>query len=193
MSLKWIDETRGQFINIFNQYFIKDVLNIIEEYVMGFVHIGKLANDDYITINVKPNYISHQIKHFNGFSFIDFWVTESYDEGSSMFTPGWNINHYTFIYKNGILAHDIIKFLLIDDILSCRISSPIYNFKNLKNECFYFSKCSPKLIEMINLSYNDTQIGMLNLLEKFKTAFHKNGIYDIINYQAEKFDYSRFI
>ena len=92
-----------------------------------------------------------------------------------MFLPGWEVTHYTFIYKNNVMAHDKIKFLITKgNVLESRISIPIYNIEKLKNECFYFTQVPSECVQSINVNDINKEV----FLASFKSLYSQNNSYD---------------
>ena len=92
---------------------ITGVHDIISSYTNGYVHIGRLDTPIFTHQEFWYNYITCQIKYIRGFTFIDFWRVERYDEGGAGYSTGWNISHNTYIYKNMKLYRDKINFFLL--------------------------------------------------------------------------------
>jgi hypothetical protein len=145
------------------------IVDIISKYTLGFVNIGKLNDQLFISQELVNNYTTCQIKYINGLSFIDFWRVESYDDGGKLYPRGWNVNHYSYIYKNHteklpkLYREKVQFFLLFDnyDIMASKPSLPIYDMKKLSHEEFVEFDCPPDWISMVNnhpvSDYSDQQ------------------------------------
>jgi hypothetical protein len=182
-------DKHNEIVLLLEQHLITDIINIISDYSKGFVRIGKLYDYNYLNKNLYKNYISCAIRYFSGLTFFDFWHVDLYDDGCSMFSSGWEISHYTFIYKNNVMAHDKIKFLIVEgSVPESKISMPIYNIKKLENECFYFAHVPSECIQAINM--ND--INKQSILSSFKNLYSKNNSYDTSFYKNIRFSVEYF-
>jgi hypothetical protein len=189
-EINWVKNNHVQTTNLLKQYLLNDLVNTIECYSNGFVHIGELFTNVVSSreFNYK-NYISFQIKYTHNLYFFDFWRVDHYDWGGDYFRKNWIINHYSYIYKNGKLLRDKISFT-IDDVpssIECfNPSYPIYNMKKLKQEHFVEFNCTPLWIQLVNnnsLKKNSSQekINKLftifsNLTETKNDLFYENTI-----------------
>jgi hypothetical protein len=130
-------------------------VNIVEEYLGGFVYLGKLNTTSILSRTFNEiNYITFQIKYIYNLYFFDFWRVESYDWGGDFYTKTWTISHYSYIYKNGVLLRDRIKFIIDSspgNLDPFHPSYPIYNIKKLKKEHFVYFNCSIKWINSLNI------------------------------------------
>lgn len=171
-EITWIVEKHKSVYAILNKYIpVKDINDIVSSYTLGHVHIGRFDFQEFTN-----NYITYQIKYMQGLTFIDFWRVESYDGGSALLYPnGWNVEHYSFIYKNMKLYREKINnFLLIDgyDIMGSGPSMPIYDMDELSKEQFVEFTCQPKWINVLNkhpISDNSNQKDISNLFNIFIT------------------------
>jgi hypothetical protein len=149
-------------LNIHNSHkkvlgkYLHDVcVNIVAEYLSGFVQLGELNTPSILlrTFN-EINYTTFQIKYIYNLYFFDFWRVESYDWGGDFYTKTWTISHYSYIYKNGVLLRDRIKFVIDSspgNLDPFNPSYPIYNIKKLKKEHFTEFNCSIGWINSLNI------------------------------------------
>ena len=168
--------TYNNYKKIISKHLYICCVDIVEEYLNGFVHLGKLKTQEFEmrTFN-EVGYTSFQIKYIHNLYFFDFWRVESYDWGGDFYTKIWKICHYSYVYKNGILLHDCIKFI-IDSYPGCieifGPSYPIYNIKILKKEHFVEFKCSSNWINSLN-NITMTDLNNCENLEILFQLFYK--------------------
>lgn len=159
-EIHWIKNQRDDVVQTLCKYFPKVSVFEIENYRGGFVRIGELNNNTFKYRDFNDlNYITFQIRYIYDLYFIDFWRVESFDWGGDHYSKNWDIAHYSYIYKNGTLLRDKIKFIIDSmpgDITCFNPSYPIYELNKLKTEHFVEFKCSPKWIKWVNYySVND--------------------------------------
>ena len=136
-EIKWIKDIYDKYVIELKIYLSPHLVDIVEEYKGGFFTYGQLKTDDILCRILKKNYISVQIKYIHGLYFFDFWRAEEYNYGGDMYSINWEVFHYTYIYKNGKLLRDKVRFI-IDDSSGCiecfRPSYPVYDLKKLKSK-----------------------------------------------------------
>jgi hypothetical protein len=143
-----------------------DVINLIIEYCNGFVNIGKLITSNLLQIKqgmfinsfnefskLENKHITFQIKYIHNLYFFDFWIVDGFDY-SIEYPSMWNISHYNYIYKNGVLLRDKIQFIIEDlhKITDTNSSYPIYDIEKLKKEYFNNFNCSFEWCMKVNSS-----------------------------------------
>jgi hypothetical protein len=185
-EIQWIKNIYDKYVIELKLYLLPHLVDIVEEYKCGFFTFGQLKTDAIICRVFDINYISYQIKYIHGLYFFDFWRIEAYDYGGDMYSVNWELYHYTYIYKNGKLLRDKIRFI-IDASPGCidcfRPSYPVYDLKKLKNEYFTEFICSQQWIQAVNdLSINDTEL--INKL--FKLFYDLTENQDEIFYENHK-------
>jgi hypothetical protein len=189
-EINWIKDTHEYVYNILIKFISDDLVNIVADYCGGFVFIGTLFDDVFKKRKITESYTTTQIRYINKMYFIDFWNTHHYDWGGDMFTRNWFIDHYTYIYKNGTLLRDKIRFVIDSepsDIKHFNPSYPIYNMSKLKQEHYVEFNCTPLTIQLINnndirdINQHNNEIGILglfnvlyNLTEKKPDVFYEN-------------------
>lgn len=174
------------------KYLPKVIVFDVEKYCNGFVNCGVLFDDVFKLRNFKElNYISYQIRYMYNLYFFDFWCVEDFNWGGDYYSRNWIITHYSYIYKNGTLLRDKVKFIIDSqqgDISYFNPSYPIYNLLKLKEEHFVEFECSYKWIQSINQfnifkfkNNNNTQIDInplfklfTNLTENRSELFYEN-------------------
>lgn len=189
MEIDTVVNTHKTVCEILQYYLNTDIIQIIFDYCNGFVHIGNLITKDILQRNIttsnfsrgkrKPftnsstevsdmvnKYISFQIKYIHNLYFFDFWVVDKFDFGGFGYPSVWNISHYNYIYKNGTVLRDKIKFIIESgmQVTDFNSSYPIYNIEKLKQEYFNNFNCSTKWCLEINtaieelLKYNKSYV-----------------------------------
>lgn len=186
--IHWIKNQHMEYVTILKQYLLDVIIDIVEKYSGGFVHIGELfTNAMRMRDFNEQNYISFQIKYIHNLYFFDFWRVEYYDWGGDQYSKIWSITHYNYIYKNGTLLRDKIKFIInsTPGSIDCfHPSYPIYNLKDLKQEDFVEFKCTPLWIQLVNNNslnrvYTQENVNNLfnifsNLTENKHETFYEN-------------------
>jgi len=188
LEINWILPTHMEYVGILKQYMTSVVVNYVEEYKHGFVHLGKLASNTIIMRSfTEAAYISFQIKYINNLYFFDFWHVDYCDWSGDFYTKKWTISHYNYIYKNGILLRDKTVFSIDSyegDITYCFPSYPIYDIKKLKQEEFVKFQCPQTWVRDLNNislteSHSQENIHMLfklfsDLTETESDEFYRN-------------------
>ena len=62
-----------RYVNLLMKYLLPQSVNIVEEYMGGFITFGQLQNDTIISRSFDTNYISFQIKYRHNLYFFDFF------------------------------------------------------------------------------------------------------------------------
>jgi hypothetical protein len=175
MAISWIKAIHDEFYNtLYSRIGVKEIIDAISEYSIGFVHVGRLNMLEYKNFRLHENIITYQIKYFGGFTFIDFWKPNEFFVGDNLYLPCWNIGHYTYIYNGQSIFYDKVNFNAIVDndnmLLWAKPSVPIYDIKKLINEVFTEFICEPQELDLINnnpILYN-TQDEIKRLYDIFK-------------------------
>jgi hypothetical protein len=145
MEIPCILDKHTAVASTLNLHLPADLVHVISEYADGFVHIGNLETSIFKNQEFVDNYTSAQIKYkvfpsIGGLYFFDFWNVDTYESGDTLYPSGWNINHYSFIYRpTGKIYRDKVQFFLMYDIYELsqsKPSYPIYDIKKLLSEFF---------------------------------------------------------
>lgn len=175
-EITWITDRHNAMMRALGIYIpVKWVHDIISNYTLGFVHIGKLDTPAFTSQEFSSNYITCQIKYIGGFTFIDFWRIVLYDSGDVYYPCGWNVDHYTYIYKDAKLYRDKVSFFLLYanyNIMDSKPSYPIYDMKKLAHETFIEFDCNPDWITSVNdtpISDSSCQSQIFKLFTLFTT------------------------
>ena len=164
-----------RYVNLLIQYLLPQSVNIVEEYMDGFITFGQLQNDTIISRDFDKNYISFQIKYIHNLYFFDFWHVDDHDYGGDMFSKNWYLCHYSYIYKNGKLL-SYKRYFIIDDSPGCiKCFNPsyyVYDLKKLKNKYFIEFTCSQQWIQNINNIPLDSKYSCEMTDELFKLFYN---------------------
>jgi hypothetical protein len=184
-DITWILEHHNIVSDYMTKHFpIRSVRDNISKYTNGFVNIGKLDTVEFRTQDFVNRYITLQIKYIKGLTFIDFWQVVNYINQGSYNPCGWNINHYSYIYKDGKVYREKIEFFLLYDnydITASKPSFPIYSIEKLSHEMFVEFICPPDWMDTINkypIIDSSSQVELRDFLALF-TKLTEHSTYEI--------------
>lgn len=173
-EIDWIRNTHLNVTRALGKSMSRVLIDIIEKYNNGFVHVGYLEDEAILTRRFFGNHISHQIRYIHNLYFFDFWMIESRERCIPGVYPAiWNISHYTYIYKDGCVLRDKIRFEingLPGPVDPFKPSLPIYKMEDLSQEYFTEFKCPPEWVMAVNkidLSERHDQNDVVNLFTLF--------------------------
>lgn len=138
-----IQEKNNNIIKYLNKFIPINVIDIISEYLDGFVEIGNLDDDVFRGVNFIENYISYKIKyiHHLGLYFINFWQINNKEHMTKYYPAGWWVKHHMFIIspiKCKLLYDNVMFFIYTNGkhLDKSNANYPIYDINKLKKEYF---------------------------------------------------------
>jgi hypothetical protein len=136
-----IKKKRDDVMNILNNKFGSDVVNIIDQYSP----VGIYGNLDHINLRPYRNDISYQYLYRNNMYFFDFWRVFDYIDDSDhdvknhlVYPIGWDVLHLIYVFDSATntLMSDRVEFFIDENSSKYKTSKksyPEYNDVNVDN------------------------------------------------------------
>ena len=189
-NINIIQKKNDNIVKYLNKFIPINVIDIVSEYLDGFVEIGNLDDDIFRGVNFISGHLSYQIKyiHHLGLYFIDFWAMDTKEYMTTYYPAGWWVKHHIFIIspdKCKLLYDNVMFFIYTNGkyLDKSNANYPIYDINKLKKEYFETYDISTDFInKLLKDIKNEKEISYISKYSLF------NSLMDYIKYPYISYD-----